>query len=63
MKMAVFWDVAQCSLVEAYRPFRGACCLHHQCDDQPIIIRCSIRTVDELRQNRSVSAVNGQQGE
>jgi hypothetical protein len=26
----VFWDVAPCSLVEVYRRFRGACCLHHQ---------------------------------
>jgi hypothetical protein len=32
MKMAVFWVVAPCSLVEIYRPFRGACCLHHQDD-------------------------------
>jgi hypothetical protein len=30
MKMAVFWVVAQCSLVEVYQRFRGACCLHHQ---------------------------------
>jgi hypothetical protein len=30
VKMAVFWDVAPCSLVEVYRRFRGACCLHHQ---------------------------------
>jgi hypothetical protein len=30
MKMAVFWVVAQCSLVEVYRLFTGACCLHHQ---------------------------------
>jgi hypothetical protein len=30
MEMAVFWVVAPCSLVEAYRLFRGACCLHHQ---------------------------------
>jgi hypothetical protein len=30
MKMAVFWDVAPCSLVEVYRSFRGACCFHHQ---------------------------------
>jgi hypothetical protein len=30
--MAVFWVVAPCSLVEVYRRFRGACCLHHQCD-------------------------------
>jgi hypothetical protein len=28
--MTVFWDVAPCSLVEVYRRFRGACCLHHQ---------------------------------
>jgi hypothetical protein len=30
MKMAIFWAVAPCSLVEVYRRFRGACCLHHQ---------------------------------
>jgi hypothetical protein len=30
MKMAVFWVVAPCSLVEVYRRFRGASCLHHQ---------------------------------
>jgi hypothetical protein len=30
MKMAVFWTVALCSLVEVYRRFRGSCCLHHQ---------------------------------
>jgi hypothetical protein len=28
MKMAVFWDVALCSLVEVYQCFWGACCLH-----------------------------------
>jgi hypothetical protein len=32
MKMAVFWDVASCSLVEVYRGFRGGCCHHHQGD-------------------------------
>jgi hypothetical protein len=32
MKMAVFWVVAPCSLVEVYRRFRGPCCLHHQGD-------------------------------
>jgi hypothetical protein len=26
----VFWDVAPCSLVEVYRRFRGAYCLHHR---------------------------------
>jgi hypothetical protein len=30
MKMAVFWVVAPCSLVEVYWRFRGSCCLHHQ---------------------------------
>jgi hypothetical protein len=30
MKMAVFWVVAPCSLVEVYQLFTGACCLHHQ---------------------------------
>jgi hypothetical protein len=29
MKMAVFWDVALCSLAETYQCFRGAYCLHH----------------------------------
>jgi hypothetical protein len=30
IKMAVFWVLAPCSLVLAYRRFTGACCLHHQ---------------------------------
>jgi hypothetical protein len=30
--MTVFCDAAQCSLVEIYRRFRGAYCLHHCCD-------------------------------
>jgi hypothetical protein len=30
VKMAVFWVVAPCSLVEVYQRFRGPCCLHHQ---------------------------------
>jgi hypothetical protein len=34
MKKAVFWVVTPCSLVEVYRRFRGACCLHHQGDDR-----------------------------
>jgi hypothetical protein len=29
-KMAVFWVVAPCSLVDVYRRFRGPCFLHHQ---------------------------------
>jgi hypothetical protein len=35
MKMAVFWVVAPCILVEVYRRFGGACCLHYQGDDHP----------------------------
>jgi hypothetical protein len=31
-KMAVFWVVAPCSLVEVYHRFRDLCCLHHQAD-------------------------------
>jgi hypothetical protein len=30
IKMAVFWVVAPCSLVEVYQRFRGPCCLHNQ---------------------------------
>jgi hypothetical protein len=33
LKMAVFWDVAPCSLVEVYRRFRGASCLHRDRPD------------------------------
>jgi hypothetical protein len=29
-KMAVFWVVAPCNLVEIYQRFRRSCCLHHQ---------------------------------
>jgi hypothetical protein len=32
-KMAVFWVVAPCSLVEVYQRFRGPCCLHHHRPD------------------------------
>jgi hypothetical protein len=33
MKMAVFWDVAPCSLVDTDRRFRGAYYLYHQSHD------------------------------
>jgi hypothetical protein len=32
-KIAAFWVLAPCSLVEVYRRFRGPCCLHHQVGD------------------------------
>jgi hypothetical protein len=33
LKMAVFWVVTSCNLVEAYWHFKGACCLHHPDDE------------------------------
>jgi hypothetical protein len=30
MKIAVFWVITPCSLVQVYRRFRDACCLRHQ---------------------------------
>jgi hypothetical protein len=33
LKIAVFWVVAPCSLVEIYQRFRRPCCLHHQGDE------------------------------
>jgi hypothetical protein len=33
MKIAVFWVVAPCKLVDVYQRFRGTCCLHHQDDE------------------------------
>lgn len=33
MKTTTFWDIAQCSLAEVDRHFRGVCCLHRQDDD------------------------------
>jgi hypothetical protein len=29
LKMAVFWVVALCSLVEVYQCFSGTCCFNH----------------------------------
>jgi hypothetical protein len=28
--MTAAWDITPCSLVEVYRRFRSACCIHHQ---------------------------------
>jgi hypothetical protein len=41
MKMAVFWVVAPCSLVEVYQRFRGPCCLHQK---TAIFILAAVRT-------------------
>jgi hypothetical protein len=42
MKMAVFWVVVSCSLVEVYRSFRDACCLHHQGNEALMMEAASI---------------------
>jgi hypothetical protein len=34
-KMAVFWVVVPCGLVEVYQRFRGPCCLHRQGNHHP----------------------------
>jgi hypothetical protein len=36
MKMAAFWNVAPCSLVEVYGRFRSACFLQHKRDEGPL---------------------------
>jgi hypothetical protein len=33
-KIAVFWVVVPCSLIEVYRRLRRTCCLHHQGNDR-----------------------------
>jgi hypothetical protein len=38
MKMAVFWVVTPCSLVEVYQRFRGPCCFHHQANSYTILV-------------------------
>jgi hypothetical protein len=30
IKITIFWDVTQCSLVNMYQYFKGICCLHFQ---------------------------------
>jgi hypothetical protein len=35
IKMAAFWGIALCSLVETGRPLRGVYSLQHQGDDRP----------------------------
>jgi hypothetical protein len=42
MKIAVFWVVALCSLVEVHQRFRGPCCLHHQGDEKLIALMIAV---------------------
>jgi hypothetical protein len=34
MKIAVFWDLTPCSLVDIYQYFGGTCCSHFQGEEQ-----------------------------
>jgi hypothetical protein len=51
MKMTVFWDVAPCSLVEVYRRFRCAHCLHHQGDETTRTSKMSVNFYQTARHN------------
>jgi hypothetical protein len=51
MKMTVFWDVRLCCLVEAYRRFRGTCCLHHQGDESLITLMMEAASTTETSIN------------
>jgi hypothetical protein len=48
MKIAAFWDIASCSLVEVDRSFRGAYCLHHQGNDDCFILFTAL-TMESVR--------------
>jgi hypothetical protein len=47
--MAIFWVVAPCRLVEVYRRFRGACCLHHQDDHDATTQKTAISILTAVR--------------
>jgi hypothetical protein len=54
LKIAVFWVVAPCSLVEVYQRFRGPCWLHHGLNDRSSIpkhfpLRQSSLTLGQIR--------------
>jgi hypothetical protein len=56
--MAAFWDVAPCSLVEVYRRFSSAYCLHNQGDDGLNMIQSRFGLGDAEGKNEfSLSAI------
>jgi hypothetical protein len=40
-----------CGLIDAYRRFRGACCLHHQGDDGLISLMMEAASTSEMSVN------------
>jgi hypothetical protein len=61
LKMAVFWVVAPCSLVEVYHRFRGLCCLHHQGDTyyRLLLLRLPYRLLIEMHKSVTNSDMDG----
>jgi hypothetical protein len=51
MKMALFWVVAPCSMVEVYRCFNGACCLRHQGEAAARTSETSVKLYKTTRRN------------
>jgi hypothetical protein len=51
MKMAAFWVVVLCSLVEIYRHFRGAFCFHHEGDQGEITLMMEAAATSEMSVN------------
>jgi hypothetical protein len=49
-KVAVFWVVAPCSLVEVYQRFRGPCCLH-----PPTSTRLHTLTMEAARTSKTLA--------
>jgi hypothetical protein len=50
VKIAVFWVIVLCSLVEVYQRFGGACCLHHQ-DNELITLMMEAESTSETSVN------------
>lgn len=42
VKTAVFWDVTQCSLVDAYQNFGGSCSIFHQGSMMEAVLLCDM---------------------
>jgi hypothetical protein len=51
IKTIIFWDVSPFSLVEVYRRFRVACCLHHQGDEAANTSETSVNLYETTRHN------------
>jgi hypothetical protein len=57
--MALFRVVAPCSLVEVYRRFRGACCLHHQGDESKPCAKKRLEIQEPVSEGRTLAGPVG----